>query len=371
MKIGIITMHKVLNYGSALQTYALQKKLEELGYDSEIIDYEFPPKKKSKITVRKIINDVIVFLRAMVLGFPQKEKKRRFELFYKKFYHLSRNKYNSETISLDPPIYDVYMTGSDQVWNPRHIDKDANFLLAFAPKGAKKVSFASSFATSQIPETHKDIYNQYLSDYCFISVREPSGLGLVKNFSDKEASVCCDPVFLLGKEQWDKIADASTVNFKEKYILVYAIYYMFDPYPELKEIIDHVQNQLQCKVIFLNGRTEDAFHKNSRVMKSEGPADFIQLIRNAEIVITSSFHGTAFSLIYEKPLMAIVRDNDKEDSRISSLLLRLGDEKSIVVYNRGCSLTKDELYDMKHERCKLDKIISLSVNYLKTSLMNA
>ena len=84
MKIGIITMHKVLNYGSALQTYALQKKLEELGYDSEIIDYEFPPKKKSKITVRKIINDVIVFLRAMVLGFPQKEKKRRFELFYKK-----------------------------------------------------------------------------------------------------------------------------------------------------------------------------------------------------------------------------------------------------------------------------------------------
>ena len=369
MKIGIITMHKVQNFGSALQAYALQHKLEELGYDNEIIDYDFPPKKKKKATVKKRISDVVIFLRAMVMGFPRKEKKKRFTAFYQQFFHLSGKKYDAVTIVRNPPEYDVYMTGSDQVWNPRHIGQDANFLLAFAPKGAKKVSFASSFATSHIPDAYKELYMRYLPEYSVISVREPSGVELVKQLVGKEATVCCDPVFLLDKGQWDEIADTSVVNIKEKYILVYALYYMFDPYPELLEIIDHVQQQLGCKVIYLNGRKEDAFRKNSKVMKSEGPADFIQLIKNAEVVITSSFHGTAFSLIYEKPLMAIVKDNDIEDSRISSLLHRLDDEKSIVVYNKGCNLTRKEIYELKNERGLMENYIRESENYLKDSLV--
>jgi len=368
MKIGIITMHKVLNFGSALQAYALQRKLKEMGYESEIIDYNFPPKKKRKSSIRNAISGIIVFLRALIMGFPLKEKKKRFATFYSKFYHLSPKKYDTSVIVGDPPKYDVYMTGSDQVWNPRHIGKDANFLLAFAPKGSYKISFASSFATPNIDDADKGIYQKYLTDYADISVREPSGVRIVKELTGKEASVCCDPVFLLNKVQWNKIADTSNVKTHGRYILVYALSYMFDPYPELIEIIKHVQSQLDCQVVYLNGRTEDVFRRHSIIKKSEGPADFIQLIRNAEIVITTSFHGTAFSLIYEKPLMAIVRDNDIEDSRISSLLQRLHAERSIVPYNKGCMLSRQELYGLKNESGFMENYIRESENYLRNSL---
>lgn len=368
MKIGIITMHKVLNFGSALQAYALQRKLKEMGYESEIIDYDFPPKKRKKSSIRNTIYGIVVFLRALVMGFPQKGKKKRFEAFYDKFYHLSSKKYDVSTIDVDPPKYDVYMSGSDQVWNPRHIGKDANFLLAFAPKGVYKISFASSFATSNINDAYKEMYQKYLSDYVDISVREPSGARLVKELTGREASVCCDPVFLLNKTQWDEIADTSKEKVKGRYILVYALSYMFDPYPELLGIINHVQSQLDCQVVYLNGRMEDFFRRHSVIKKSEGPADFVQLIRNAELVITSSFHGTAFSLIYEKPLIAIVRDNDLEDSRISSLLQRLHAEKSIVPYNKGCMLSRQELYGLKNEGSIMENYIRESENYLRNSL---
>lgn len=368
MKIGIITMHKVLNYGSVLQAYALQHKISEMGYESEIIDYNFPPHKVRKRTKKSLLTKLFAYVRALIMGFPHKKEVKRFAAFKAQHLRLSPKSYNADTICINPPSYDVYMTGSDQVWNPRHIDNDSNFLLSFVPKDKPKVSYASSFATSTIPDVYKKLYSKHLSDYVSISVREPSGVKLVEDLIGKKATVCCDPVFLLNSREWDEIEKEATVKVPEKYILVYALYYMFDPYPELLHIIDHVQNELGCKVVYLNGRKEDAFRPKSKVMKSEGPADFIRLIKNAEIVITSSFHGTAFSLIYEKPLMAIVRESDSEDSRISSLLYRLHDEQSIVPYNKRCKLSKTQLYGLKNEKTNIESYVRESEYYLRNSL---
>ena len=364
MKIGIITMHNVQNFGSVLQAYALQYSLEKMGCDSEIINYQFPPKKQTRITVKVIIQNVIVFLRALLLGFPQKKTKVKFLKFRNECLKLSPSEYNVDSIKNNPPRYDIYMTGSDQVWNPRHVGVDTNFMLAFAPNDSVKVSYASSFATSVISDEYHDLYKKYLSMYNKISVREPSGIHLVKKLSGKEATVCCDPVFLLSRDEWDFIANRSKRIIKNKYILVYALYYMFDPYPELLSIIDYVQNTLGYQVIYLNGRREDAFRKNSKVLKSEGPEDFINLIRNAEIVITSSFHGTAFSLIYNKPLMSIVRNEDNSDSRISSILSIVDANKSITPYNSNCNMTKEELYNLKCNEQKLMDYRKKSLQYL-------
>lgn len=362
-------MHKVLNYGSALQAYALQHKISELGYDSEIIDYEFPPRKQIRISFSYIFECVFDFLRALIMGFPRKKQMERFQKFYNNHYKLSPMSYNSVTISSDPPNYDVYMTGSDQVWNPKHIGTDTNFLLSFVPEGKTKISYASSFATSMIPDDKKALYAKYLKDYKQISVREPTGVQLVKSLSNKDAIVCCDPVFLLDRKQWDRVAENGQVNIKEKYILVYALYYMFDPYPDLLRIIDHVQKELGFKVYYLNGRKEDAFRPNSSVLKSEGPAEFIQLIKNAEIVITSSFHGVAFSLIYDKPLMAIVRQNDRKDSRITSLLDSIDASHTIFPYDSKCTLLKEELYCLRANRAKLKNIRENSHKYIEESLL--
>ena len=357
-------MHKVLNYGSVLQAYALQHKISEMGYESEIIDYDFPPHKISKLTIHSLLSNIFAFVRALIMGFPRKKKVKRFAAFKDRHLRLSHESYNADTIRLTPPLYDVYMTGSDQVWNPRHIGNDSNFLLSFAPKGKQKVSYASSFATSAIPDGYKKLYSKYLSDYDSISVREPSGVQLVEELTGKKATVCCDPVFLLNRKEWDEIEKEAIVKVSEKYILVYALYYMFDPYPELLHIIDHVQKELGCKVVYLDGRKEDAFRPNSKVMKSEGPADFIRLIKNAEIVITTSFHGTAFSIIYNKPLMAVVRNKDKTDSRISSLMKELNFEDSIVLFDSECTFSRKK-YELKIDEDKLKAYFNNSDIYLK------
>lgn len=359
-------MHNVQNYGSVLQAYALQHSLEKIGCDSEIINYLFPPKKQTRITVKVIIQNVIVFLRAFLLGFPKKKTEVKFLKFRNECLKLSPSEYNVDNIKNNPPKYDIYMTGSDQVWNPRHVGVDTNFMLAFAPNDSVKVSYASSFATSVISEEYHDLYKKYLSMYNKISVREPSGINLVKILSGKEATVCCDPVFLLSRDEWDLIANRSKKLIKDKYILVYALYYMFDPYPELLSIINNVQKELGYQVIYLNGRKEDAFRKNSKVLKAVGPEDFINIIRNAEIVITSSFHGTAFSLIYNKPLMGIVRKDDNTDSRISSILSIVEANKSIIPYNTNCNMSKEELYSLRCNEQKLMDYRKKSLQYLSS-----
>lgn len=357
-------MHNVQNYGSVLQAYALQHSLEKMGCNSEIINYQFPPKQHTKITTKSLVLNVVIFLRALLLGFLLKKAEIKFSKFRNECLKLSPCIYDVDNIKKNPPKYEIYMTGSDQVWNPRHVGMDSNFLLAFAPNNSVKVSYASSFATSFISDEFHDLYKKYLSMYNKISVREPSGINLVKKLSGKDATVCCDPVFLLSREEWDLIANRSKRFIKNKYILVYALYYMFDPYPELLSIIDYVQHTLGYQVIYLNGRKEDAFRKNSKVLKSEGPEDFINLIRNAEIVITSSFHGTAFSLIYNKPLMSIVHNEDNSDSRISSILNIVDANKSITPYNSKCYMTKDELYNLKCNEQMLRDYSNQSLQYL-------
>ncbi len=361
-------MHKVLNFGSALQAYALQRTLFRLGFDNEIIDYQFPAVPRSKKTIRKRINGFIVYLRNAIIGFPTEKKIRKFQDFYHENYILSAIHYNEKNIKANPPTYDIYMTGSDQVWNPKHVKDDVNFLLAFVPFGAYKVSYASSFATSVLPEQYENIYRKYLSEYDVISVRETTGVDIVKQLTGKNATVCCDPTLLLDEKEWNFLEAKSDLIIKKKYILVYALYYMFDPYPELLNIIDYVQKKLGLQVVYLNGRKEDAFRHNSKVYKSGGPEDFLRLIKNAEFIITSSFHGAVFSILYNKPFLGIVRDNNSADSRISSLLNDFNSRKCQVAYNDKINLSKEELLNLKADLTVCDNIKGHAINYLKETL---
>lgn len=368
MKIGIITMHRVLNFGSALQAYALQRTLFKLGFDNEIIDYIFPPKESKNTYNSNIVNRVLVFVRNALMGFPTKKKAKKFNYFYKENYILSATQYDKYNIQHAPPCYDVYMTGSDQVWNPKHIKDDINFLLAFAPTGKPRVSYASSFAANYLPAQYVEEYKKYLSEYDTISVRESTGVAIVKQLTGKEATVCCDPTLLLDKGGWDEIENKSDLRLKKKYILVYALYYMFDPYPELLRIIDYVQMKLGMKVIYLNGRKEDAFRRNSIVYKAGGPEDFIRLVKNAEFVITTSFHGVVFSVLYNKPFLGIVKDGNDSDSRITSLLKELHSLKCQVAYDAKINFTLRELLDLKADISNLNALRNNALDYINNSL---
>ncbi len=363
MRIGIITMHKVLNCGSALQAYALQRKLCEMGYESEIIDYKYNDKSGRKSLKAKII----AFAREVLFGFPERRMKRKFKAFYRHNLSLTKS-YDRESIVKDPPLFDLYIAGSDQIWNPRFIGDDVNFLLAFAPDGARRISYASSIAAVSLDEGLKESYARQLSRFSAISVRERSGVEIIKELTGKDARVCCDPALLLGMEDWDALAARSKYRINEKYILVYALSYMFDPFPQIYGIVDKVQKTLGLKVIFLQGRAKDVFRSSSKLIKSAGPEDFVFLFKHAEFVISTSFHGAAFALIYEKPLIGVVDSHSTSDSRIRSLLEEVSAEDSVYDYRDSVDLDRDALLRLKGKKEALDKLIRDSAHYLEENL---
>lgn len=339
-------MHKVLNFGSVLQAYALQRIIMELGYDCEIIDYLYPPQKDLG-RIRRFWLGLI----DMLIGSPRKKKTRNFSIFYDKFLFLSSEKYDDMKILKDPPQYDVYIVGSDQVWNPRFCKDKTAFLLGFVPDGKRRIAYSSSFATSLLPEELEPKYSYYLNKFDSITVRERSGCSLVNKLTSKDAFVVCDPTILLKKEQWMGLI---TPNENAKpYILVYIMSYMFYPYPSINMIVKEVQNKLGLRVIYLEASKHQLFKHNSEMYKGGGPLDFLNMIANASFVVTTSFHGAAFSAIMGLPFIGVVEGNYHKDDRISSLLNLLDCSKSLIVYNKPFVLDETNIDDY---RCKADVI---------------
>ena len=366
MRIGIITMHKVLNCGSALQAYALQRKLCEMGYESEIIDYKYEDKSRSLTLAGRLVG----FIRNMLFGFPVARMKRKFNAFYKRNLVMTERSYDRESIVKNPPLYDLYIAGSDQIWNPRFIGDDVNFMLAFTAPDAKRISYASSIASATVDGGMKELYSRYLSRFGSISVREHSGVDIIRELTGKEATLCCDPTLLLGRDAWDSLAAQSKYKADEPYILVYALSYMFDPFPQIYGIVDKVQQTLGMKLVFLQGRAKDVFRPGSKLIKSAGPADFAFLFKNAGFVITTSFHGATFALINDKPLIGVVDSRSGADSRIQSLLESVSAKESVFDYRDSVNLDSSALLKLKGNRDALAKLVEGSTLYLKNSLQS-
>ena len=343
MKIGILTMHKVLNYGSALQAYALQHYVSSLGHNAELIDYIFPNgKRKARLTIRQRL---IYPIKSLLSG--KMRKKSRFQKFYRKYFVCTDKRFNSpEELSKAKFEYDILMTGSDQVWNPKHIKDDYSFFLPFASEGTKKVSYASSFSTAEIPDELKPIYREFLDSYSAISVREKSGAKIVKELVGKNAEMVCDPTLLLSKDEWNELIKDFPSPIDKPYILAYILRYAYDPYPEINKIIDAVQNELGLHLVILDGSLSDIKRKNASVIKNAGPLEFLNLVKNASFIITTSFHGTAFALNYGIPFYSVIKDMSGFDTRMIDLLDCIRCDNRLVKYNSSldyvdCTLIKN------------------------------
>ena len=200
--VGIITMHRPVSFGSSLQAYALQRKIESMGYDCEIIDYKYPNRLHyGQKPLSRRMTQFVRFMLNLPLGFPNVIEKIRFSLFRKRYLKLSSHYYDTaEKLCVAPPEYDVYCTGSDQVWNSLFTKSDTSFLLSFVPENRRKVSYASSFAVDYIKAGYEQTYKKYLSEYSHISVRESSGIRIIKELLDRSAQLVCDPTILLTRK---------------------------------------------------------------------------------------------------------------------------------------------------------------------------
>lgn len=334
-RIGIITIVKVNNYGAELQALALQRKLSLMGYDSEIIDYLFyknPLHKREKISrpfypypIKNRIKEWLLPIYENIKTIPfRKEyniRKNGFSSFHDRNTKFSSVCYKSYSeLYNNPPIYDVYCVGSDQVWNPRCYTNLNPYFLTFAPKEAKKISYASSFGVKTLPENAKKQYCELLQNLDYISVREENGVQLVKEVSGKDAINVADPTLLLTKDEWKPIAKYDKVP-NEKYILLYVL----KDSEYIKNTAIELSRKTGLKVVRIckGAFKQDKESDNILNITDAAPDDFLGLIDKAEMVLTNSFHGTVFSILFEKDFYTIIKRGVENNSRQLSLLKTL------------------------------------------------
>lgn len=332
-KIGILTMHRVQNYGSALQAYALQTYMARLGCDAELIDYIYPnATHKKHISLKKRIKH---FLYKLAFFRPLRRKDKRFERFYSTYYRCSDQQFpHPDSLMAYNYSYDVLVTGSDQVWNPIHVLSDTVFFLPFARPQTPTIAYAPSFSVASIPEEYIEIIRPYIKAYDYISVREKSGLSIVKKLTNRDAELVCDPTLLLTKKEWGALAEKSACSIEGPYILVYVLAYAYNPYPDINAVIAEVQQKLDLPLILLDAPVLDMKFKNARFIKDAGPLEFLHLIKNASFVITTSFHGTAFALNFGVPFYSVIRDRSGFDTRMVDLIDAVGADRAIL-YNQS------------------------------------
>lgn len=325
--VAIITMHRVYNYGSILQTMALHMFLKCHGYHPLIVDYQFPNEYHHSVASRKAVEYKISRLRQHINGLchrwikPDPEhRKKGFEDCLNQL-SLTKRYETERELRQNPVKADIYLTGSDQVWNPRYVGKDLSFLLSWVSKnnGIRKISYGASFGTKNINDDYLSIMEPWLKEYDNLSVRENNDIlpkiGLRNN-------IVLDPTFLLDKSAWNAIIDKKPM-IRGKYILCYLIGYSFNPFPYADKVIKHIKKKTGYKVVMISGEPLNIL-RGYKLVNDCTPNEFINLFYHASYVITSSFHGTAFAINFGIPFTTIVDDKTDNDNRQRSLVEYIG-----------------------------------------------
>lgn len=365
MKIGLATIYNVPNYGSVLQTYATQELLKSLGHDVYVIQYNYFNERYYKergygATWRERFYP----LKAIAMPWCRAAVLKRFRKDYLNF----TEKFDcvESLTQYDWSTYDSFVVGSDQVWNTKFLLGDSSFLLQFAPSDKSRFSLSSSFATKTVDSRYEHLFREELAKFKALSVREENGVEIIQKQLniEKNVEVTLDPTLLLSKSQWvERFSNKS--KHRKPYILYYMLSYAFEPRPYVYEVVQHFQQQLDCDVIALEGIRDSSDCKTVRFIDADNSsiADFINLFSNASMVITTSFHGTAFALNFGVPLVSIVPDNCGDD-RQTTLLRNCGAETCITKI--GTPLTSvHPYYNTIEVSEKLEVLRKKSINWIK------
>lgn len=309
----LITLHSINNPGSALQAYALNKFLNENGFDNSIIDYR-PFYSKIGTPILKGI------IRAVVFYPNERQTNLKYNAFVKRNMRLTPKRYYSfRQLKRKIPGAECYIVGSDQLWNPDYeCGKDKSYTLAFVDS-APKISYSTSIGKSSLSE--KEIRNLILQikDFRWLSVREYSTAKLLSERMSKDVNWVCDPVLLLNDSDYKALIN------KNKYG-DYVVMYLAAANPLLDRYIEYLKSDKGIKIIQAGGnlkRINCDIH-----LKNIGPEEFLTLIKHAQFVISGSFHATAFSLLFKKDFCVFVPESNGE--RIKSILSLTGLEKRVI-----------------------------------------
>lgn len=367
MKLGLVTIYQVPNYGSVLQAYATQCILESLGVEVIIINYKYPNHWHYKQGIPRP-NPIKGFIHRLGI---RNEKYNALNKFRKDNYHFSKQYKDYEELKKENwDEYDLFVVGSDQVWKAHFTKGDPTYLLSFLPDDIRRISLASSFASDSIPSEYRELYKQELSKFDALSVRESNGVRIINDELKlgKLVNVVLDPTLLLDKNDWQRLVPRSMFQKKRPYILFYMWAYAFEPRPYIFEVLKHFQNQMDCDIIALEGYTsaDQACGVEMRNATTSSIPEFIDLFANSDLVITSSFHGTAFALNFGIPLISVVPDNDGDDRQ--STLLRLAGADNCILKNKSPIRNINPLYDQRIVLNRLKEQRLTNLNWIATKI---
>ena len=314
--VGLLTLDsRMYNYGGFLQEMALQDAIKSLGYECEIIDYDvsqefntFSLKRGIKNfsfekIKKKLIKQKTIPLSDYVSDLVEK-RKNVFDEYRADNLVLSRKMSSSDLSSVDLP-YEQIVCGSDQIWNPDY--NIPAFFLNFGRKGCRRVIYAASIGKDHLSRHQKKIYSKLLEFPDYISVREDSAQKLISNITETDVKLVLDPTLLHRQEYWMEKADDSSLNYRN-----YIFCYFLNLTDEKVRAANDFAEKNNCEIIaipYLHNEMEEYSEKlNGKLFSEVNPADFLNLIRNAEAIITDSFHAIVFSIIFQKDFWCFGRN---------------------------------------------------------------
>lgn len=384
MKIGIITNWCSLdNYGQQLQCWALQRYLKRLGHEPYLIKYlPQSPQWKKRVTYiwnrlftspqkkKAQLEEALVWIKN-----AEDNKQRKFEDFRKKNINSTDiTYYNISELRANPPIADMYITGSDQVWNDslKNPNTAGNYLDFTPPRNVKRVSYAASIGRN-IEDREIKKFKQYLSHFDAISLREQNACDFCHSLGFHNAMVTIDPTLLLNAEEYDAIDSSQDRNdsFDMPYVFVYLLNIRTSDDIYWNEFNRQISSEgLQVKVVASSGYLPARDFLPGLTNTLASIPEWLSLVKNAEYVITTSFHGIVFCLLYHRPFYAVLLNNEyaKANTRISSLLSTVGLEKRIVSSAADIKLCKNSSIDWVLVDEKLAQLRSNSVDFLNKAL---
>lgn len=320
MKIDVITLHRVRNYGSSLQTLATQMFLKELGCEPEIIDY-YPERYSSFGLLKRLKNKssmlkknpVLLFIAKLAIAPSYYKKHLVFDRFLKKYITLTLQTYRSESeLSANLPKADAYCTGSDQVWNSHWNEGvDRPFYLSFLPNGAYRFSFASSIGGTKLSDEEKQEIVPLLKKFRHISVREDSGVDVLRDVGIENVQQVLDPTLLFDAETWNSFVSDRYKG--QRYVVTYNLHHdkRIDQYTAI------LAKKHNLKVLNISYNWHDII-RSGQLIWCPTVEEYLGLIRDATYVVTDSFHATAFSLIFGTKFIDIFPE--QASARLRSVL---------------------------------------------------
>ncbi len=360
MKIGILTYHLSENYGAVLQAYALRSYLISKGYDAQFVDYVHPAHRemyslysKKQLKKRSFIGKIKYNISFILKLSRLYKRKRRFKKFMNNHLLSVPKQNNSE--------YDIVFYGSDQIWRKQNVigidDFNEVYFGSEHIKAKKKVSYAASMGILHSSDKDKAKLTELLKNFDSISVREQDLYELIQPLTEKKVEIVLDPVFLLTKSDWQQIVGERKV--KRKYILLYNLLHNDDAVLCAKQIA----KKENLEIIEINGKINSTLLYRRKRYNAGGPIDFLSLLYYAEFVVSTSFHGVAFAILFNKQFFSFLKEHSE---RIVSILNRF--ELSDRFYPEKEQM-KNKIsieYDKVNKLIEQDRVLSTS--FIKESL---